>query len=315
MSTGALDFCQHPNLDKGSEGKPFQGMRASKNPPGSLHQFDAHKLPREYHTSGSSTLLENVQVCFQETSNGNERSSESPEYVPASPSITVVDECLSKPPVDGQTEKFDVGFSCKAQKSNASPLSSSAMEDSQVNKDHVIDMHIDCDTPAEDVGTSDKAGNGEAQNAEDMNSLSSSMMDECYSCKVNVMGQNCENSNQNHINEQRVNNAGLVLNQIDDSNEESVQRTPPDAEMLGKLEVEVKRISRAGYVLQTTNQSLGKPSNVFNHTDATCVDVKKLESTPKRKRVRIYQTFQVLSLAVCRIPFHLENHNFQLTYL
>ncbi|BBG93434.1 hypothetical protein Prudu_001443 [Prunus dulcis] len=228
-SFGALDFCQHPNLDKGSEGKPFQGMRASKNPPGSLHQFDALKLSREYHTSGSSTLLENVQ------------------------------------------------------KLNASPLSSSAMEDSQVNKDHVIDMQIDCDTPAEDVGTSDKAGNGEAQNAEDMNSLSSSMMDECYSCKVNVMGQNCENSNQNHINEQRVNNAGL--DQIDDSNEESVQRTPPDAEMLGKLEVEVKRISRAGYVLQTTNQSLGKPSNVFNHTDATCVDVKKQESTPKRKRV------------------------------
>ncbi|XP_008222777.1 PREDICTED: uncharacterized protein LOC103322628 [Prunus mume] len=281
----ALDFCQHPNLDKGSEGKPFQGMRALKNPPGSLHQFDAHKVSREYHTSGSSTLLENVQVCFQETSNGNERSSESPEFVPASPSITVVDECLSKPPVDGQTEKFDVGFSCKAQKLNASPLSSSAMEDSQVNKDHVIDMHIDCDTPAEDARTSDKAGNGEAQNAEDMNSLSSSMMDECYSCKVNVVGQNCENSNQNHINGQRVNNAVLVLNQIDDSNEESVQRTPPDAEMLGKLEVEVKRVSRAGYVLQTTNQSLGKPSNVFNHTDATCVDVKKQESTPKRKRV------------------------------
>ncbi|PQQ18450.1 uncharacterized protein Pyn_37634 [Prunus yedoensis var. nudiflora] len=86
----ALDFCQHPNLDKGSEGKPFQGMQASKSPPGSLHQFDAHKLSREYHTSGSSTLLENVQVCFQETSNGNERSSESPECVPASPSITVV---------------------------------------------------------------------------------------------------------------------------------------------------------------------------------------------------------------------------------
>ncbi|XP_048435611.1 uncharacterized protein LOC103962580 isoform X2 [Pyrus x bretschneideri] len=64
-----------------------------------------------------------------------------------------------------------------------------------------------------------------------------------------------------------------------------VQMTPPDAEILGKLKGEVKRVSEEGYVLQSTNEGSEKPSTAFNHRDVPSVDIKRHESTPKRNLV------------------------------
>ncbi|XP_068318974.1 uncharacterized protein [Pyrus communis] len=293
-----LEFRQQPNLNKGLEGKPFQGKRASENQAGFLHQFNEQKLSRECPTNGSSAPLETVQVSSNDTSNDS--------VVSESPSMTVVEECRSKPPVDEQVEICDLGFSCKVQKLNSpSPSSSSAVEDSLVNKDHVIDVYAGGDAPVENAGTANKAGNefpGEAQNVKDINPISHSIVEECYSCKDSEVGQNinrlqndgmrkndmgylCKDQNPNHLNEQRVGNAGDILNQIDDSNEDDVQMTPPDAEILGKLKGEVKRVSEEGYVLQSTNEGSEKPSTAFNHRDVPSVDIKRHESTPKRNLV------------------------------
>ncbi|KAM1049842.1 hypothetical protein ACFX11_031905 [Malus domestica] len=293
-----LEFRQQPNLNKGLEGKPFQGKRASENQAGFLHQFNEQKLSRECPTNGSSAQLETVQVSSNDTSNDS--------VVSESPSMTLVEECRSKPPVDEQVEICDLGFSCKVQKLNSpSPFSSSAVEDSLVNKDHVIDVYADGDTPVENAGTADKAVNGfpgEAQNVKDINPNSHSIVEECYSCKDGEVGQNinrlqndrmrkndmgylCKDQNPNHLDEQRIGNAGDILNQIDDSNEDDCQMTPPDAEILGKLKGEVKGVSEEGYVLQSTNEGSEKPSTAFNHRDVPSVDIKRHESTPKRNLV------------------------------
>lgn len=261
-----LEFRQQPNLNKGLEGKLFQGRRASENQAGFLHQFNEQILSSECPTNGSSAQLETVQVSLNDTSNDS--------VVSESPSMTMVEECRSKPPVDEHVEIWDLGFSCKVQKLNSpSPFSSSAVEDSLVNEDNVIDVYADGDTPVENAGTADKAGNGflgEAQNVKDINPNSHSIVEECYSCKDSEVGQ-------------------TILNQIDDSNKDDVQMTPPDAEILGKLKGEVKRVSEEGYVLQSTNEGSEKPSTAFNHRDVPSVDIKRHESTPKRNLVIIYQ--------------------------
>lgn len=290
-----LDFCELPKRDKGLGGKPFLSKLASANQEGSIHQFTAHKFCRKGHTIDSSTRLETVQVSTNETSNCNELSSESPEYVPKSSPITVVDQCLPNPPVC-QNENFDVGLSCEVQKLNVSnPFHSSTVEDSQPNRDHVIGMCTDGNTPVENMetaGKDDNVSSSEDQNVKDISPQSSSIMDERYSCKDNEEVQQKENSiqAQSDMDEQRGGNAEEVLNQIYDLNEESVQMTPPDAEILDKLEVEVKESSRAEYVHQCTDQGLGKPSSGFNHRDATWLDVRH-ESSPKRKLVRNPQNF------------------------
>ncbi|KAB2623264.1 hypothetical protein D8674_025446 [Pyrus ussuriensis x Pyrus communis] len=293
-----LEFRQQPNLNQGLEGKPFQGKRASENQAGFLHQFNEQKLSGECPSNGSSAQLETAQVSSNETSNDS--------VVSESPSMTVVEECRSKPPVDEQVEICDLGFSCKVQKLNSpSPSSPSAVEDSLVNKDHVIDVYADGDAPVENAGTANKAGNefpGKAENVKDINPISHSIVEECYSCKDSEVGQNinrlqndgmrkndmgylCKDQNPNHLNEQRVGKAGDLLNQIDDSNEDDVQMTPPDAEILGELKGEVKRLGEEGYVLQSTNEGSEKPSTAFNHRDVPSVDIKGHESTPKRNMV------------------------------
>lgn len=292
-----LDFCELPNREKGLGGKPFLGKLAYANQEGSMHQFTAHKFSREGRTIDSSPRLETVHVSTDETSNCNGLSSESPEYVPKSPPIAVVDQCLPKPTV-GQNENFDLGLSCEVQKLNVSnPFHSSTVEDSQPNNDHAIGMCTDGNTPVENTETAGKDDNAssfdsEDQNVKDTSLQSSSIMDERYSCKHNEEVQPKENSNQaqSDMDEHRGGNAEEVLNQIYDLNEESVQMTPPDAEILDKLEVEVKERSRAEYVHQFTDQGLGKPSGGFNHRDATWFDVRH-ESSPKRKLVRNPQNF------------------------
>lgn len=292
LSTGMLDFCELPNRGKGLGGKPFLGKLASANQEGSIHQFARHKFSREGHTIDLSTRLETVQVSTNETSNCNELNSESPEYVPKSPPIAVVDQCLPKPPV-GQNDNFDLGLSCEVQKLNVSnSFHSSTVEDSQPNKDHVIGMRTDGNTPVENMETAVKDDNvsssdSEDQNVKDISPQSSSVMDKRYSCKDSEVVQQKENSNQaqSDMDEQRGGNAEEVLNQIYDLNEESVQMTPPDAEILDKLDVGVKESSKAEYVHQCTDQGLGKPSSGFNHRDATWFDVRH-EPSPKRKLVR-----------------------------
>ncbi|XP_040373698.1 uncharacterized protein LOC112198533 isoform X2 [Rosa chinensis] len=263
---------------------------------------------RECHDIDCSTQLETVQVSSHVLSSGNDFSSVSPEYVPKSPPIIVVDQCLPKPPVDGQNEKIDLGVSCEVQKLNVSePFRSSAMEDSQINTDGVMVMCTDDNTPVQNVDTAvkdDIVSSSEDQNVKDINPQSSSIMDDRYSSKDDKVVQHKENSNQaqnegirktdmgypckvrhpNHVNEQRVGDAEEALNQICDLNEESIQMTPPDAEILDKLQVEVKGIGRAGYLHQSTDQGLGKTSSGINHIDASWVDLGH-ECSPKRKPV------------------------------
>nr|XP_011462833.1 PREDICTED: uncharacterized protein LOC105351087 [Fragaria vesca subsp. vesca] len=299
-----LEFCELPNRGEGLEGNKL----VSDNQETYLHQFTTQNFSKECHTFDSDTQLETVRVPSHVPSNGDHFSSESPEYVSKSPPTVVSDQCPPNPPLDGHNENIDLGLSCEVQKLNVSErFSTSAMEDSQVNTDAVMVMSTDGNPPVEKMGTAvkdDIFSSSVDQTVKDINPQSSSSMDESYSCKDNEVVQHKENSkqaqyegienidigypcdvrSQNHTNEQRVGNTEEVLNQICDLHEESIQMTPPDAEILDKLQVEVKVIGRAEYVHPSTDQGLGKPSSGNNYRDVAQVDLRH-ECSPKRKLV------------------------------
>ncbi|XP_050375067.1 uncharacterized protein LOC126792657 isoform X2 [Argentina anserina] len=303
-----LDFCDLPNRGKGFKGKSSESKLVSGIRGTSVHHFTAQNVSRECPIVDSDTQPEAVRVSSHVLSNGDDSSSESSECDPESPPILVADQGLPKSHVDVQNVKTDLEVSCEVQKLNVSePFCPSALENSRVNTVGVTVMCTDDSWKVENVGNACKdyiVSSSEDQNVKDINPQSSSVMEEKYSCKDNEgvehkenthqaqcegietidMGYPCSAQSPNHINEQRIGSAEEVLNQICVLNEESIQMTPPDAEILDKLEVEVKVIGAAEYAHQSTDQGIGKPSSYKDAASLACVD-RGNECSPKRKLV------------------------------
>ncbi|KAF3455477.1 hypothetical protein FNV43_RR00106 [Rhamnella rubrinervis] len=96
------------------------------------------------------------------------------------------------------------------------------------------------------------------------------------------------------INWSRVGDESEVLHQIDDPNEESIQMTPPDAEIFDKRDIEENGVDRGEYVLQKRDDGLGKSLDGLHHRNSSLADTNVssdaklgLESTFKNEGVSV----------------------------
>lgn len=85
--------------------------------------------------------------------------------------------------------------------------------------------------------------------------------------------------------EQRNDGGGEILDHIDNSNKEYVQMTPPDGDIIGKLEV-AETGGNSGICMHNAGNFLGKPLNGSTYRNNNSIDDKTIYSSPMRKQVR-----------------------------
>lgn len=240
------------------------------------------------------------------------------------PRNSLVNECCSELLVnDKGHEKIEIETSWKEKDLNCSnPDSSSSMDDSHINE-------CSSDTKPMDIEKTKRRDGGIPCNAQDANEPRhklSLIVQKCPLGEVDEVGQHsdgalqtktgvmkafdtgdpCKAINPNHVSlnlvdaevngrtsnaEKKGNGNGDVLDKIDDS-DESIQSTPPDADIFGKPEAYENMDSRIKSGLQVADGVLDKPLDVNIYRNI-CVGEKKVDSISRRKLVRYYRTCRI----------------------
>lgn len=277
--------------------KKLQDGLASQCEEASIERVNREIDLTERHISPSDAETKMVVDSFYESSSGEELILTSSKNITESQSEMVVDNCWSKPPVNEENEILDAKISCKEQKlTNLDSCVSVIVEDLQIGEDNVISVSTDDTKPVKnDKKDADNGFSCEVQNGELPSISSSSIMDDGHLHKDNELVQYSDVSKQSLFEgmksfdieycseiqkfnqlEQRGGDEGEVLHQIDDPNEESIQMTPPDAEIFDKRDIEENGVDRGEYVLQKRDDGLGKPLDAIHYrNNASLADRKK----------------------------------------
>ncbi|KAF3456681.1 hypothetical protein FNV43_RR01335 [Rhamnella rubrinervis] len=302
---GTLKIDKHSSLYNGLMGKKLQAGLPSQCEEASIERINRDIDLTECHTSHSDAETKMVVDSFDESSSGEELILTS-KNITESPSGMVVDNCWSKPPVNEQNEILDVKFSCKEQKlTNLDSCVSVIVEDLQIVEDNIISVSTDDTKPVKN----DKK-DAEVQNGQLRSISSSSIMDDGHLHKDNELVQYSDNSKQSLFEgmknfdieycskiqkfnqlEQRSGDESEVLHQIDDPNEESIQMTPPDAEIFDKRDIEENGVDRGEYVLQKRDDGLGKSLDGLHHRNSSLADSKKCKMVLNPlSRMKVFKT-------------------------
>lgn len=261
-----------------------------------MDMSNMNQCPIDCKTGESGNSPTSVLISANESSNGNIVHSTSAEHYSESlmsfhSKKLVDDKELS---VNGQVQKFELG-----NKNCTKPDTSSVLEDdTKGQSDDRETEKIECLCVCED------------QDVDAVNPELSFITDWCHSgrdrgvglhnddlkqCETrgmkkanNVYPYKAQNLNPNFSEaensesfnlKKRGDNGSQVLNQVDNSNEEFVELTPPDAEENGGGGVKF---------IQKSTDSLGKPLNGTNTRDVLCASDKRNYSHSKSKEVRNY---------------------------
>ena len=163
---------------------------------------------------------------------------------------------------DRETEKIECLYVCEDQDVDAvNPELSFITDGCHSGRDRGVGLHND------DLKQCETRGMKKANNV--------------YPYKAQNLNPNfSEAGNSESFNlKKRGDNGSQVLNQVDNSNEEFVELTPPDAVENGGGRVEF---------IQKSTDSLGKPLNGTNTRDVLCASDKRNDSHSKSKEVRNY---------------------------
>ncbi|PON55706.1 hypothetical protein PanWU01x14_186580 [Parasponia andersonii] len=290
-----LEINQRPKLKTGLEVKKPQAAKASESEEASKDNIEKGRVSMECLQNGDSEQMTALD-CATESFNSHKiklASSEKVTELP-SPSMTEAEKSWSKSLGNGHIQNYKLRLPKEDQKStNFERQIPIVVEDFQCEKDNVI--HISCDD-GKLVDNLDNVDSGEidsrfpckVQDGDLSNTSLSSTPDGFNLGKGNELGQCSEDSRQpgcewmkgldvmrpledqklNQLNDQSVGNDCEVVKQVNHPNEESIQMTPPDAEIFGKQEVEGNSIDREDYVLRSKDHYLGNLSDGINHINA-----------------------------------------------
>ncbi len=289
-----LENSQCSKLDKGLGQKQLQPKLASKGQEVSMDKSNTNSCPMDCSTGESGSSPTSVLISANESSNGTVAHSTSNghfnESLMSFDSEKFVDECVKESSVNEDNKNYlkpdtslvledDAKGQCENRETEKTGCPS-VSEDDDVDivtpklslitdeccsgRDHGVGQHTD-DVKQCETGGMKKPKNG-------------------YPCKAQNLNPNCsEAENRKSFNlKKRGDNGCQVLNQIDNSNEESVQMTPPDAEENGVGRVEL---------IQKSTDRIGKPLNGTNTRNVVCASDRRNYSHSKSKVVRNYLFF------------------------
>ncbi|PON95510.1 hypothetical protein TorRG33x02_086560 [Trema orientale] len=290
-----LEINQRPKLKKGLEVKKPQAAKASESEEASKDNVEKGRVSMECLQNGDSEQMTALD-CATESFNSHKLNLASSENVTESPSPSMAEaeKSWTKSLGNGHIQNFEVWLPNEDQKlTNFERQIPIVVEDLQGEKDNLI--HISCDD-GKLVDNLDNVDSGEidsifpckVQDGDLSNTSLSSTPDGFNSGKDNELGQCSEDSRQpgcegmkgldvmrppkdqklNPLNDQRGGDDCEVVKQVNYPNEESIQMTPPDAEIFGNQEVEGNSIDREDCVLRNKDQYLGKLSDGINHIHA-----------------------------------------------
>jgi hypothetical protein len=286
-----------PKLDKGSGQLLPQPKFASKGQEVSTDKSN---------TGDSGNSPTSVLNSANESSNGNMADLSMCEHCPES-SMTFD----SKKSVDEHhDQKFELGFSSEDHKNDSNPDLSSVLEEDAKGQSE------NGETEKTDCGFS-----SEAQHVDEVNPQLSLIVDECHSGRDYGVGHHSDHSKKSETGGMKKLNDGYpckaqnlnsdlseaeniksfslekrgdddddgkVQNQIDGSNEEFVQTTPPDAEIFAKPYIVENGGGRVEFVEKSTDHVFAKPLNGSDTRIARCSSDKRIYSNSKSKLVRNY---------------------------
>lgn len=292
---GALKIDQHPKFDNGLKDKELRASVAFQREEASNERFNRDMDFMERRTSQPDTLPKIVLDSSTESYSGDKLNLGSLKNAVESPTGAVVHSSSSKPPVNGQIEKMDVGFSCNDQKlTDLYRCVSMTVADLQSVKDNVIGVGVDDTKPVKNEACdADNGFSCKVQNENIAKINSSFLKDDRPSGKGKEFGQYSEDSGLSHSKvmkffdeechsevqnlnqlEQKCEDESEILHQIGHPNEESNQMTPPDTEIFDKQDMEENRVHRGEYVLHNKDDLSGSLSGT-NNRNAMLDDSKK----------------------------------------
>ena len=289
---GTPKSSQCPKLEKGSGQLLPQPKFASKDQEVSMDKSN---------TGDSGNSPTSVLNSANESSNGNMADLSTCEHFPES-SMTFD----FKKSVDEHHDKnFELGFSSEDHKNDSNPDLSSVLEDDAKGQS--------------ENGETDCGFSSEAQDVDEVKPQLSLIVDECHSGRDYGVGQQHSNyskkseiggmeklndgypcqaqnlnpdlseaENRKSFSLEKRGDDGKVQNQIDGSNEEFVQTTPPDAVIFAKPYIEENGGGRVEFVEKSTDHVLAKPLNGSDTISVGCASDKRIYSNSKNKLVRNY---------------------------
>lgn len=286
--------------------------QASQSEETSKDNVDKDQVSMECENS-PDTVQKTVIDCATESFSCHKLKLASPENVDVSPSPSITEADKS----GSRSLNFDVELSDKGQKlTNLDCHMPIAQEDLQVVKGDVIHRSFDDGKPEDNVaaGEIDSVFPCKVLDGDMSNTNFSSTADGSNSGKENELGQYtedlrqpgcegvksldvldpCQDQKLNQMNDQIGGDDGEVVKQVGHLNEESIQMTPPDAEIFGKPEVEGNGVDREDNILQNKDHCLGKLSNGINHGNTSLDYNTRHNSNSKCKGVRKLWTFNFL---------------------
>ncbi|KAK6266088.1 hypothetical protein QUC31_016925 [Theobroma cacao] len=238
-------------------------------------------------------------------------------------SLTSLDnECSSTPFDNGEIQKLELQVSFEDQNLNCSKHDlTSTIDDSPLNKEKLIGV-VSSDKMMVDDGEVTKTNVESPCDAQSLDALDqtlSTVSNKCESYDYDEVRQNsnddtkqfevegmskatiCHSFEAQHLNsvnplsevggnrncslQQRVDNDGEVLEQVEDLNGECMLMTPPDSDMSFKHETDDSRWNRLDCVSQGMNHVIEKSANETLHRNSSQGRDKSLDSSPKNKMV------------------------------
>lgn len=313
VSIGASKTDQFPVLENGLNLKKVRAGLASRCEEDSMERVKRELDSMELHISPSDAEAMMVVDSSNELSSGEEHIMTSSKNITESPCQMEVDNCCSKPSANEQIENMDAEFSCKEQKlTNLDCCVSAIVEVLQIVKDNVIGVSTDDTKPAKNENKdTDNGVSCTVQDAEIADISLCSIVDNSHSGKDNKLVkensrqsvcQGTKNFDMEYVSEvQKLNqleqtngDGGEILHQINDPNEESIQMTPPDAEIFDKQDVEENGIDGGDYVLQKSDDGYGRELGGIHHGNATVADNKKCKTVKSKQPLNNFRFWFII---------------------
>lgn len=321
ICVGELEIDLRPKFNKGLEEKKPHAIKASLSEEASKDSVEKGRVSIGCLQNGHSDAMQKTVIDRATKSfTSHELKFESSENVTqlSSLSMAEADKSLSKSLVNGNIH-FDAGLSYKDQElTNLECNMPIVTEDLQGGKDNIIDPSSDDGKLVDNVNTgeTDSGFPCKILDGDISNTNLSSSADGSNSGKDNELGLYSEDLAQpgcegmknldvvhpsedqklNQMNDQSGGDDGEVVKQVNHLSEESIQMTPPDAEIFGKPEVERNGVDREDYIQQNKDHCFGKFPNDIIHRNASLDDNTRYNSNSKSRGVRNCWTLNFCSV-------------------
>ncbi|XWS09233.1 hypothetical protein CRYUN_Cryun40dG0068100 [Craigia yunnanensis] len=273
-------------------------------------------------TNSQETLVDKSKTNGCSLEGHNNDSSKELKAVSVESFTSHDNDSSSMPLVNGEIQKLDLQVSCEDQNLNCSKHdSSSTIEDSHFTEENLAGV-VSSDNMLDDgeFSKTDVESPCNAQNLEVLDQTLFTASNKCESCDCDKVTQNsndetkqseiegvpkatiCHSFETQHLNsvnpvlsemggngkcslQQRFDNDGKVVEQVEDLNGECSSMTPPDSYMTSKSEIDDSRGNIADYVSQGKGHFFPKSTNETFHRNNGQGSDKSLDSSPKNKLV------------------------------